>query len=355
MRRLFPLACAILLFAAHSWAQDAPATAPGAAETLSHGQVLYTPPADWKLIGKSKDDRHIGFALEGNRGQLVIAIAPQPQAVTATERAKLSELLTAKLTNTIKGEATKGNIEIIKEPTTESDPRYLVKMHDRFRAKGLHADRVQLVRDMGRFILTVVSTAFTEDEAEMKQVHAAGEQLMWSMKQNKPDSPAPTAREGELAKSVVFAEPKLRVSPPAGWKAEPTRGASGLIVVWRDPTDSSNLITLTYRPIPADAKKDPSLRDVAIDRIASGEKPTFQMEGAQLVGQTQTVPDKRFIRKTRADYKSKDVQFRVGFRQVRAGDGVVSITSVALHDKAEVIDALADKVAAEVRTTAIGG
>src|SRR5262245_13364503 len=114
MRPLVISACAVLIFMANLPAQDAPTSAPGS-ETASNGQITYTPPADWTLIGKSKDDRHIGYKLGENRGQIVIAIAPQAQAVSETERKKLADLLTANLTNAIKNEATKGNIEIVSE------------------------------------------------------------------------------------------------------------------------------------------------------------------------------------------------------------------------------------------------
>ena len=40
-------------------------------------------------------------------------------------------------------------------------------------------------------------------------------------------------------------------------------------------------------------------------------------------------------------------------REVRVGDGVASVTSVALQDKADPVDALADKVATDVRSTEI--
>ena len=92
--------------------------------------------------------------------------------------------------------------------------------------------------------------------------------------------------------------------------------------------------------------------DCLVFQLASGEKPYFQAEGAQPVGPAQPMTDKHFIHKTRTDYKTKDgQQFRVSFRQLRAGDGVVSVTNVALQDKADSVEALADKVATEVRAT----
>ncbi|HEY7087035.1 MAG TPA: hypothetical protein VH518_03035 [Tepidisphaeraceae bacterium] len=384
MYRLFVLvaACAFVLthFPAVR-AQDAPPTtspSPQSSETLVGGQVVYTPPPssdEWKSLGKSSDDRRVGYGLGEHRAQIVIAISPQQQGISETERHKLGALLKTQLENTIHNEAKKGNLQIVSEPTTESDPKYLVRMHDRFKVKDTPGDRLQLVRDMGKFIVTVVVTAFTEDADEAKKIQAVGEQVMLSVhpKGGKPmaveSSAGPTtttstgatagaaparaaaASAATLDKPVAFPEAHLRAAPPTGWKQESSGAASGLIVAWRDPEDATNLITLTYRPVPAEAKKDPKLRDMAIDQLAAGEKPQFQVAGAQVVGKTEMISDKRFMRKTRTTYKVKDTQFRVSFRQVRAGDGVVSITSVALVDKADAVEELADKVATEVRST----
>jgi hypothetical protein len=166
---------------------------------------------------------------------------------------------------------------------------------------------------------------------------------------NAPQAPV-TA--GPATQPVLFRQARLRITPPSGWDAEPTDKPSGIIVVWRDPADSTNIITLSYRLLPASARNaDASLRTMAINELARGEKPDFQAAGAKAIGATTNVNDKRFLRKTKSDYDVKGSTITVGFRQVRAGDGVVSITSISLQDKSAAVDEIADKVATDVRST----
>jgi hypothetical protein len=359
MRHLYLSACAVFMLGATILAQPVPATAPGA-ETLIQGQITYHPPAEWKSLGKRPDDRSVGYSMGGDQAEIVITVAPQPAAIPRSLGPRLFE----QVDKAIRADAQRGNIEIVSQPASEADERFLLRVRDRYRTRGRFVDRVQLYQGVGKNLVSVVIRANTEDEQQARDVHAIGEQVMLGIRLTRPAGPTdadilnqdlPIGRDvkpsGTTTRPVVFPEPRLRVPPPGGWKAEPTGKPTGLIVVWRDPDDPSNLITLTYRPIPAEARNDSTLRNMAIERIAAGENPTFRMEGAAQVGDVATVTDKRFIRKTRAVYKSKEAQVVVGFRQVRAGDGVASITSVALHDKSDAIETLADTVAAGVRST----
>lgn len=359
MRRLMCAACGVLavLWTSVLLGEDPPATAPAEAQTLHQGEIVFDPPAGWKSEGKRTDDRSAGYTLPDKKALLVITVAPQQSTIPNA----LAPKLAASIQQAIRVEAQKGNIEIVDEPKVETDPRFLLKIHDRFRAKDRLGDRVQVFRGVGKNLVSVVVTAFTESADEARSIHEAGEQVMLSLRLSRADS-APGARQPvepamrdrtslATTRPVVFREPRLRVPPPAGWPAQSTGAASGLIVTWRDPTDTTNLIALTYRPIPADAKRDDKLRDLAIEQIAAGEQPSFSIDGAELAGETQTIKDRRFLRKQSTEYRVQETRFRVGFRQVSAGDGVVSITSVALADKADEIDKLADAVATEVRAT----
>jgi len=319
-------------------AQTRPTSAPVRNETLAQGTVAYTPPADWRFLGVRPDDRGVGYLRLDGLGQIVVTVTPQPQSVPDSLGAKLA----TQLQQTIRDEAAKGNIQIVTPPKVEVDKRFLLKMHDRFKAQGKSADRVQFYQGVGRNLVSVVSTAFSDDPDQSKTVHDLAEQVMLSVKLNRPRVPATT-------RPVAFAQAHLRVAPPAGWTAEATGNATGTIVSWHDPDDMANLITLTYRTIPASAKNDSATKTLAVQQLALGEKPQFQMPGAKIVGQTRTLTDARFLHKTQTDYDVEGVKLRVTFRQVRAGDGVASITNIALRAQADTIDALADKVATETK------
>lgn len=358
MHHIRIVVCIVAGLSALLGAQHAPGTAPHS-DTLLNGGITYSPPTGWTLIGKRQDDRSAGYSLEHPRAQIVVSVAPQQADIRRALAPKLAE----QMSQAIAAEARKGNIESVGEPVVEDDARFLLRLHDRFRAQGLSGNRVQLFRAVGRNLVNVVTTAFTEDPAEATKIFEIGESVALSVRLSRePDDPRagdeplisfdpkPATRPYATTQPAPFQEVRLRIAPPAGWTLNKSGAASGLIATWRDPEDSANLISLVYRPIPREARRDARLRDLAVEQIASGEKPTFEVDGAEPAGQTQTLADPRFVRKTSTDYRSRgNVEFRVTLRQLRVGDGVASITSVALKDKADAVDALADKVAAELR------
>ena len=70
-----------------------------------------------------------------------------------------------------------------------------------------------------------------------------------------------------------------------------------------------------------------------------------------MLGQAQEVTDRRFLRKTRTDYAHDGTRFRVVSRQIRAGNAIASVTSVVREENADRVDAVADRVALDVRGT----
>jgi hypothetical protein len=287
---------------------------------------------------------------------LQITVAPQTTTIDDHLGPKLGQLVI----KTINEQAAKGEIETIAPPKMETDDRFLLRVHDRFKQKGKTCDRVQLYRGVGKFLVSVTATAFTDDSKKSKPIHLLGEQLMQSVKLNrqqpqakqqtrpsKPSGPgiSPTTRP------VAFPSARIRLNPPTGWREESNDNASGIIATYHDPDDRTNLIAVSVRQLPAEAKTDPKLRDALVDEIVNGEKQSFAIDGAQPQGQTQTVTDRRFLRKVRTDYQAKGVHFRVTSRQIRAGDAIVSISVVALQEQAEAIDALADQIALSARPT----
>jgi hypothetical protein len=85
--------------------------------------------------------------------------------------------------------------------------------------------------------------------------------------------------------------------------------------------------------------------------MANGETAQLKIEGAEPVGQTVNVVDRRFLHKTRTRYRAKadGRQFDISSRQLRVGDAILSVSVVSLEDAYETIDKLADQVALSAR------
>jgi hypothetical protein len=91
------------------------------------------------------------------------------------------------------------------------------------------------------------------------------------------------------------------------------------------------------------------VRDALVDEIVKGEKAQFKFDGANVVGDTETVKDNRFLKKERTRYEKTDARIQVTSRQRRIGDVVVSVTMASLEASATDIDRLADEVAMSLR------
>ncbi|WP_428939863.1 hypothetical protein [Fontivita pretiosa] len=352
-RAISPLSLCLLVWVCNFCAAQEPTTSP-ATDTLLDGKLVYTPPPGWQLLGKF-EDRRVGYGLGEGRAHMTLLATPQQNTIPD----ELAPKLAARIRQTILQEQQRGNLELVLEPRVEPDPRFLLRVHDRYHAQGKFGDRLQLFRGIGRNLVSVTVVALTDNEQEAAQIHEAAETAMQTvhLAGTKPPVIRPRPRSVSASapasapadESIVLREARLRITPPAGWTAQLTANISGLLATWRDPQEPANVITLIYRPIPEQAKTDSRLRDLAIEELARAEKPSFQIEGAQPAGQTQTIADKRFLRKLRTEYSAREMKFVLTMRQVRAGDGVASITSIALPDKADEIDALADRVAMGVR------
>jgi hypothetical protein len=338
---------------------SAPTTAPAPdRQTLAGGAISFAIPDGLKLLGKRNDDLGAGLAPPDDSALVQITVAPQTTTIDDHLGPKLGQLVI----KTIKEQAAKGEIETIAPPKMETDDRFLLRVHDRFKQKGKTCDRVQLYRGVGKFLVSVTATAFSDDTAKSRPIHLLGEQLMQGVKLNRqqqqqPKQPQQQPRTSKPAgpgvspttRPVSFPSAKIRLNPPTGWREESNDNPSGIIATYHDPDDRTNLIAVSVRQLPAEAKTDPKLRDALIDEIVKGEKQSFAIDGAQPQGQAQTITDRRFLRKVRTDYEAKGVKFRVTSRQIRAGDAIVSITIVALQEQADAIDTLADQVALSAR------
>ena len=331
---------------AQATSAPAPTSQPGEI-FLDGGKLSFTAPAELRFLGKRDDDRSAGFALGDNEALVTILVTPQPQAISSDLKPQLAKLLG----DTIRQEAKRGAIDMVLQPRVEQDERFLVVVHDRFNTEERFGDRLQMYRGVGLHLGCVVATAFTEDQERAKQVHELGAQMLLSLKSNRPGDRKPVATPKTPAtRPITLDRAGVRVTPPGGWGAEPNQGATGgVIVTFRDEQDPTNLITVTLRQLPPEARRDPKLRDVVVDEIVQGERQQFKIDGAEVLGKAQEITDRRFLRKTRTEYAHEGRRFRIVSRQVRAGNAIVSVTIVAREENADRVDAVADRVALDVR------
>jgi hypothetical protein len=340
--------CLIVSIAHAAGPTTAPSTAP-ATETLFGGKLTFTPPAGWELRGKLDGGKTASYALEPDAALMAITVNEQEIALDDAAAAKMAQAICKHLRDSIP----KSGAEILTPPIAEKDDRFFLRIHDRFTKDGKLCDQLQLYRVLGVELVTVAVTAFSGSPDDVKKTFEEAEKMILSVQAPGRAHAKPQAAKLTTAttKPVVLTEAKLRIAPPPGWRAELSNNASGIVATFRDPDDETNLIAVSLRQLPKEARSDPKLRDLAIDEIVAGEKQQFKIEGAQVQGNTQTIKDNRFLRKTRTKYEAKDRTFEVGSRQLRVGNAVVSVSTVSLEEQVENVEKLADEVAVGIRAS----
>jgi hypothetical protein len=359
MRLLVLVACGLILL--NSATLAAPTTGPASApstQTLADGAISFIPPSGWTQAGKAANGRTLAYVqLQPIKATMAVNADHQQSPLDEAAAQKIGQMQCKRIIDN----APKSNVEIIDQPTVEKDQRFFLRIHHRFRKGESVGDQLQLYRVFGQELVAVAVTAYTDSPDDAKPIFNAAEQVMSSVHGSGagataagPTTSSSTKAPQLSAKPITLSHAKLRLAPPEGWRADLNDAASGMVATFHDPADETNLVAISVRQLPKEAKADPKMRDALLDEMASGETAQLKVEGAEPVGQTVNVVDRRFLHKTRTRYRAKadGRQFDISSRQVRAGDEIVSVSVVSLEDKFDLIDKLADQVALSVRAAA---
>lgn len=343
----------MLVFASRASAAE-PASAPsGSTESLMDGAITFTPPPSddgWTLAGKTHDGRTLAYAI-GKHVAMAVNVTPQDTVLDDSAANKLGPFIIKRT----RDEVAKSGAQSIEPPKNERDDRFFLHIHDRFKKDDKTADRLQVYRVIGKNLVTVATTVWTEDADEAKKMHEVTEQVALSVGGPggaghhvgaKPQTVKPRLA---TTKPLMLSDAKLRVSPPASWTADVHDGSSGMVATFRDPQESGDVIGVNVKPLPKEATKDPKVRDAFIDEMLSGEKQEFKIDGATVDGASETVKDNRFLKKVRTKYQGGGKRFLVTTRALRLGDQVVSVSSIGVDDAGTSVEQLADELATGIR------
>jgi len=325
----------------------APSTAPATQpSTLAKGDFVYPSPTDGWVEFKRTDDGN-GIIYKWEDGAfLQINLVPATSGFTKEMSKKMGNMICQQL---LKDAQAKG-YTLLQPPSIEDDGRFILKIRHRFLQGDVETNQVQVYREVGNFLVNVAISVRDGSEDQVKTLQGEGEALLLAAKSAKQISREQAKQKPAAAgKPITLPQAKIRVIPPADWIVENKDAAEGVVATLRDAADATNLIAISVRPLPAEAKRDPKLREVILDEMARGESQQFTLEGATLIGEIQVMKDSRFLRKTRTKYETKDVKFQILSRQIRVGDAMVSVTCLALDDAVGRIDKTADEVAIKIR------
>ena len=346
--------CSLLCFVLQ--ARGAPTTGPASTQstqTLADGAISFIPPEGWTQAGKATNGRTLAY-IQTRPVKATMAVNADHQQAPLDDAAaqKIGQMQCKRILDN----AANGNIEIVDQPVVEKDPRFFLRIHHRFKKGPSIGDQLQLYRVFGQELVAVAVTAYTDSPDNAKPIFDAAEQVMLSAHGPGAAVTNPTTAHSPkapqlAAKPITLNHAKLRLTPPDAWRADVNDAASGMVATFHDPADNTNLIAISLRQLPKEAKADPKMRDAMLEEMANGETAQLKIEGAEPVGQTVNVVDRRFLHKTRTRYRAKadGRQFGISSRQLRVGDAILSVSVVSLEDAYETIDKLADQVALSAR------
>jgi hypothetical protein len=158
---------------------DVPATKPAPA-TLFAGRIEFTPPADWEVIKSPQTSDMIALYLAADHdGYFAIQVLPADAMTTAAAAAKIVSQLHAN--------HKKAGQEIVEEAKVEKDPRFAIKIHERYKTKdGKVADETHLYRQVGGRAIELDVQSLSEDQGHIDEVRKAGEETLASALWKKP-------------------------------------------------------------------------------------------------------------------------------------------------------------------------
>ena len=342
---MFIVLCCMLVSSVSAQPTSAPATAP-VTETLMKGDITFTPPDGWKLDGKANNDRLAKLSHAKPLAVMVVNVDPQQAPLGDSAAPQIGQMLIGK----IRDNAKKGDFELLEPAKAEKDDRFFLRIHHKFRKGTEVGDQLQIYRSIGKNLVAVAITVFTESPEESKKAFADAEQLLVGVNKNKPGSAAHNAKATKPAtRPTMLHAAKIIFNGPAGWTEETNDNATGIVASYHDPVDSFNTIVISVRPLPPEAKKDPKMRDALVEEVVKGESTSFKFDGAQTVGDPEVIKDRRFLKKVRIHYEKPEAKIQVTSRTMRIGDQVVTVAMACLDSAAAETDKLADDVAVTLR------
>ncbi len=329
-----------------NYASAEPATAPST-ETLLSGDIVFTPPDGWKMEGRSKDGRRVGYSHADPSAVMVVNADPQQSVLDDSAAPKIGQTVMKQVTDN----AARSGLELISPPKMEPDDRFFLRVHHQYKKGNEIADQLQIYRVVGLNLVAVAVTVFATSPDQIKTAFGEAETTLTTVKSAKQaGASAHSATKMKPAtRPTALPNAKIIFNGPAGWDEQTNDNTSGIVATYHDPAESFNTLVVSVRPLPPEAKKDPKMRDALVDEIVRGETTQFKFDGANPVGDTEIVKDNRFLKKERTRYQRPDAKIQVTGRQRRIGDVVVSVAMASLESSAADIDKLADEVMMSVR------
>lgn len=180
--RFVPLLALLTLIAAGPATKPTsrPAAPPKQRYTLVNGAVRYMVPAEFHETARGDDDKQSAYESADGKCVLLLIVSPQDMGFPAGNEKAVDNLKTSIL-NGIRQQLKEKNLEVLYGPRSETDDRFLVRVHVRYKRDDQVLDEVHTYRAAGVDILMVLTQVKDEDPKVIKQWDQVGEDVCLSL------------------------------------------------------------------------------------------------------------------------------------------------------------------------------
>jgi hypothetical protein len=163
-----------------STTQAATKPAPKQRYGLLNGAVKFMLPGDWKEQERAADDKTVKFGSPDGRATLTVHVTPQEYALPQHDE-RFREMMKNNLIAAMKKQEEATHVTATYGPKSETDDRFLARIHDTIREGHVSFDEIHLYRGAGPNLLSVETAVKTDDRDIAKPYHKVGEDTCLSI------------------------------------------------------------------------------------------------------------------------------------------------------------------------------
>lgn len=144
----------------------------GETRSLLGGEFHFRAPEGWAESAKAARDDTAAYAWPHHDSMLAVQVLPADAKITAAAAGKIIQSLRAT--------RQKNKEQIVKAPVVEKDPRFLLRIHEKFKTGENHektAEQLHLYRRVGPRVVMVTVNTSADSADDVKAALTAGEDV----------------------------------------------------------------------------------------------------------------------------------------------------------------------------------
>jgi hypothetical protein len=148
--------------------------------SLMNGAIKFTVPEGWTESNRSDDGKNAQYHSPDDKAVMFVGIQSEQYPVPAHSES-FKEMMKNQIITAMKKHQEETNVQALYGPKSETDDRFLLRIHDTIKEGHEVMDQIHLYRAGGLNLLMVTSVVKTDDKEEAKPYHKVGEETCLSM------------------------------------------------------------------------------------------------------------------------------------------------------------------------------